>query len=112
MSDPKRPSPPPDDWTKTTPNINLPDNFGGSGSGGGEPDWAKTNYRIPVQPAANPDDFGKTITNIKPIDTAKQPDFGKTMYPGAAPQPPAGDWGATQANIKVPAADIGSAPRD
>ena len=112
MSDSNRPSPPPDDWTKTTPNINLSDGFGGNsgGSSGGDPDWAKTNYRIPVQ-QANPDDFGKTITNIKPIDTNRQ-DFGKTMYPGAAPQPPSGDWGATQANIKVPAGDIGSSPSD
>jgi len=116
VSNPNRPGPPPDDWTKTTPNINLPDNItGGSGSansGGGEPDWAKTNYRIPVQPAANPDDFGKTITNIKPIDTNRQQDFGKTMYPGAAPQPPSGDWGATQANVNIPAGDIGSSPSD
>lgn len=106
-----RPGPPPDDWTKTTPNINLPDNIsGGSGSsGGGEPDWAKTNYRIPVQ--SNPDDFGKTITNIKPIDTNRQ-DFGKTMYPGAAAQPPASEWGATQANVNIPAADVGSSPSD
>ena len=111
MSDPKDiPSPPPDDWTKTTPNVNLPNNFGGGNASGGEPDWAKTNYRIPVQ--ANPDDFGKTITNIKPIDTSRQQDFGKTMYPGAAAQPPAADWGATQANVNVPQGDFGSSPND
>lgn len=116
MSNSNKPGPPPDDWTKTTPNINLPDNItgGNSGpqsSGGPEPDWAKTNYRIPIQ-QANPDDFGKTVTNIKPIDTNRQPDFGKTMYPGAAPQPPSGDWGATQANVNVPSGDFGSNPSD
>jgi outer membrane protein OmpA-like peptidoglycan-associated protein len=114
VSNPNKPGPPPDDWTKTTPNINLPDNItGGSGNagGGGEPDWAKTNYRIPIH-QANPDDFGKTVTNIKPIDTNRQPDFGKTMYPGAAAQPPSGDWGATQANVNIPASDFGSSPSD
>ena len=105
-------NPPPDDWTKTTPNINLPGSPAQQpGSGGGEPDWAKTNYRIDIpanaQPAAKPDDFGKTVTNIKPIDTNQQ-DFGKTMYPGSASQPPPADWGATQAN--VPSRDFGSAP--
>ncbi|MBL8124086.1 MAG: OmpA family protein [Pyrinomonadaceae bacterium] len=110
MSDNKNiPGPPPDDWTKTTPNVSLPNNVTG-GSGGGEPDWAKTNYKIPSQ-AVNPDDFGKTITNIKPIETNKQ-DFGKTMYPGAAAQPPAADWGATQANANVNAGDFGASPSD
>lgn len=109
MSDNKNiPGPPPDDWTKTTPNVSLPNHITG-GSGGGEPDWAKTNYKIPNQ-AGNSDDFGKTVTNIKPIDTNKQ-DFGKTMYPGAAAQPP-GDWAATQANVNVNASDFGSAPSD
>ena len=121
MSDFKdKPSPPPDDWTKTTPNINLPGNPAGGNSGGyggGEPDWAKTNYRIDVPqappPAARPpDDFGKTAINIKPIDVNRQ-DFGKTMYPGAGGQssPPA-DWGATQANVNVNQADFGSAQSD
>ena len=105
---------PPDDWTKTTPNVNLPNSpaSGTPGSTGGEPDWAKTNYRVPVPPSAVPsDDFGKTVTNIKPIDT-NRPDFGKTMYPGAASQPPPADWGATQANVNVPSGDFGSAPSD
>lgn len=110
MSDNKNiPGPPPDDWTKTTPNVNIPSNISG-GSGSSDPDWAKTNYKIPSQ-AVNPDDYGKTVTNIKPIDTNK-PDFGKTMYPGASAQPPAADWGATQANVNVNAGDFGSAPGD
>jgi len=112
-----KPGPPPDDWTKTTPNINLPGNQSGGNSGysgGGEPDWAKTNYRIdvPQQPAARPpDDFGKTAVNIKPIDVNRQ-DFGKTMYPGAGQSSPPADWGATQANVNVNQADFGSAQSD
>jgi hypothetical protein len=109
-----KPPPPPDDWTKTTPNINLPGNPASSGSGysGGEPDWAKTNYRIDVPqsapPAARPpDDFGKTVTNIKPIDTNRQ-DFGKTMYPGASGAAQPADWGATQANVNIPSGDAGA----
>ena len=116
MSDFKdKPGPPPDDWTKTTPNINLPGNQPQSGGyGGGEPDWAKTNYRIdvPQAPSASKSqDFGKTITNLKPIDTDRQ-DFGKTMYPGASGGAPAADWGATQANVNIPAADFGSNQSD
>jgi len=99
---------PPDDFTKTKPNISLPSQPLAS-SGGDEPDWAKTNYKIPKQSA--PDDFGKTMTNIKPI-ASNQPDFGKTMYPGASSSPPPADWGATQANVNIPAADFGSTPSD
>lgn len=102
MSDPKNnPGPPPDDFSKTTPNINLPDD-------GGQTDWDKTNYNFPKQPQA--DEWGKTVTNIKPINTEQQ-DFGKTMYPGAKKQPEA-DWGATRANVNVPDTDFGSQPDD
>ena len=62
--------------------------------GGNEPDWAKTNYKIPNQ--ASPDDFGKTITNLKPIGSS-----------GAAAQPNQ-DWGATQANINLGDHGIGA----
>ncbi|NMS25209.1 hypothetical protein, partial [Vibrio parahaemolyticus] len=79
-----------------------------AGSSDNEPDWAKTNYKIPSQPS--PDDFGKTITNIKPIDTNKQ-DFGKTMYPGS-PSPPPADWGATAPNVNVSGADFGAGSDD
>lgn len=103
--DNKFPGPPPDDFSKTTPNVNI-------GGGADEPqyDWDKTNYNLPKQPAS--DDWGKTVTNIKPIDTSGQ-DFGKTIYPGSqgsAPQTP--DWGITSANVNVNPADIGSAPED
>ena len=77
---------------------------------GGQNDWDKTNYNFPKQPSA--DDWGKTVTNIKPIDTENQ-DFGKTFYPGSQPsQPPSGDWGVTNANVNVSPADFGSAPDD
>lgn len=106
MSDSKKvPGPPPDDFSKTTPNINLPVDSGHA-------DWDKTNYNFPRQPT--PDDWGKTITNIKPIDTGNQPDYGKTMYPGAQ-KPKAADWGVTQANVNVPNADFAAddfGPRD
>ncbi|MEO7674000.1 MAG: OmpA family protein [Pyrinomonadaceae bacterium] len=96
--------PPPDDFSKTTPNINMtPDD-------GGQNDWDKTNYNFPKQPAA--DDWGKTAINIKPIDTENQ-DFSKTFYPGSQPgQPQSPDWGVTNANVNVSAADFGSAPED
>jgi outer membrane protein OmpA-like peptidoglycan-associated protein len=95
-------APPPDDFSKTTPNINLPDS-----QDSGQFDWDKTNYNYPKQPAA--DDWGKTVTNIKPIDTGG--DLGKTMYPGAQPQA-SPEWGVTRANIDVSAADVGSNAED
>jgi hypothetical protein len=55
-------NPPPDDYSKTTPNINIPSRDDEAPS-----DWDKTNYKFPKQPMA--DDWGKTVTNIKPIDT-------------------------------------------
>ncbi|HXF43459.1 MAG TPA: hypothetical protein VNK26_06935, partial [Pyrinomonadaceae bacterium] len=108
MSDYKN-NPPPDDFTKTRPNISLPQNDASNRkTPQSDADWAKTNYKIPVQPS--PDEFGKTITNIKPIDTKKS-DFGETMYPGSASPPPPADWGATQTNINA-SADFGSSSGD
>ena len=101
MSDYKN-NPPPDDFSKTTPNINLP-----STDDNGPSDWDKTNYNFPKQPAA--DDWGKTVTNIKPIDT-NQPDMSKTMYPGARKASDA-DWGAPGRSNSSDA-DFGSAPDD
>ena len=84
---------PPDDFSKTTPNIKVPQ--------ADEPanDWDKTNYNFPKQPVA--DDWGKTVTSIKPLNT-DQPDFGKTQTPGAR-QPGASDW-------EQPAKNEGYAP--
>lgn len=107
--------PPPDDFSKTTPNINF-----GGGSDEPQNDWDKTNYNYPKQPVA--DDWGRTVTNIKPIDTdnnqgdfGNQNDFGKTFYPGspaanAIPRSP--EWGMTEANVRVNPADVGSSPED
>ncbi len=101
MSD-SRNNPPPDDWEKTRPNINIPESTDSAA-----PDWDKTNYNYPKQPEA--DEWGKTVMNIKPIDTSRQ-DLGKTIYPGAQSQPNA-DWANTQANVNVPDTDFG-APSD
>ncbi|MGH9947829.1 MAG: OmpA family protein [Pyrinomonadaceae bacterium] len=100
MSD-SRNNPPPDDWEKTRPNIDIPDRDSFETS-----DWDKTNYNFPKQPAA--DEWGKTMMNIKPIDTGRQ-DFGKTMFPGAAKQPDS-DWGASHAASDVPDTDFGNVP--
>lgn len=94
--------PPPDDFSKTTPNIRLPEND--------EPksDWDKTNYNYPKQP--EPDEWGKTVTNLRPIETGGQ-DFDKTFYPGTqAPSTP--EWGMTETDIKVNAADLGGRSDD
>lgn len=56
------------------------------------------------------DDWGKTVTNIKPIDTDRQ-EFGKSPYPGAREVPNA-DWGVTNAQIDLSQADFGSGSDD
>lgn len=107
MSDDKKipPVPPPDDFTKTTPNIAKPQVD--------EPaEWEKTQYgsKFSAPPA---DEWGKTVTNLKPI--GKEQDMNKTFIPGqpasrssqsAEPQKPAEpNYGATQPFIKLPDAD-------
>lgn len=103
--DNKFPGPPPDDFSKTTPNINI----GGGGADEEKYDWDKTNYNFPKQPTG--DDWGKTVTNIRPIDTSGE-DFGKTMLPGSQQAPQTPDWGLTAANVRVNSADIGSTPEE
>lgn len=94
--------PPPDDFSKTTPNISVPD------ADEPTPDWDKTNYNFPKQP--EPDEWGKTVTNLRPIETGGQ-EMDKTFYPGSqAPSTP--EWGMTAANINVNAADFGTRPDD
>ena len=56
-------------------------------------DWGKTNYNYPKQPAA--EDWGKTVTNIRPIDTDAH-DFNKTFIPGGQ-RSSAPEWGMTEA---------------
>lgn len=98
--------PPPDDFSKTVPNINLPQS-------GNSPqnDWEKTNYNFPAQPKS--DDWGNTVINVKPIDTDEQ-DFNKTYLPSASnknnQQTP--DWGVTQQNIDLSDTDFGGNQRN
>lgn len=105
MSDSKNiPSLPPDDFSKTTPNINLPKDRLPPTSG-----WEKTNYNFQAQPPA--DDWGNTVANIRPIETDDS-DFGKTYLPGSQKQSPPADWGMTAANINLTDADFGSNQRN
>lgn len=92
------PGPPPDDFSKTVPNVKLPDDIGAV-------DWDKTNYNIPRQPAG--DEWGKTVTNIRPIDTSGQQDYGRND-PGSRNVPDA-DWGETRPDVRVPDTDFGDA---
>jgi outer membrane protein OmpA-like peptidoglycan-associated protein len=98
----KIPPPPPDDFSKTTPNIRLPERDAPAS------DWDAPDPRYARQPA--PDEWGKTVTNLRPIDTEHQ-DMNKTFYPGSkAPSTP--EWGMTEPNINVNAADLGTRPED
>lgn len=84
--------PPPDDFSKTTPNIPVPRDAVSN-------DWEKTNYNQQFAPQPPADDWGKTAPNINiPPD---EPDFNKTYLPGSrnAKTP---DWGVTEGNIKIP----------
>lgn len=90
-SDKKPKIPPPDDFSKTTPNININNDDDSSG-------WDKTNYNIPVETPA--DDWGKTVINYDVSsheDSAD--DLNSTHYSNNSPKEP--DWGMTQANINV-----------
>ncbi|MGH7783039.1 MAG: OmpA family protein, partial [Candidatus Binatia bacterium] len=107
MSDSNKPgAPPPDDFSKTTPNVNLPGDSSADSSG--HSDWNKTNYNMPKQPPS--DEWGKTVANIKPIDTGGD-DFGKTFFPGAK-SPSTPEWGMTEARVNVSGADFGTKPED
>ncbi len=98
MSDPKKiPSLPPDDFSKTTPNIPRADDFESS-------DWEKTNYNSKFAPQPPADDWGKTVANIPPIKD--EPDFNKTYMPSGQ-NPKNADWGVTDGNIKLPNHDFG-----
>lgn len=109
MSDSKKvpKPPPPDDFSKTTPNVRVPkeeDDFSS--------DWEKTNYGFSPQPPA--DDWGKTVANYN-IPSQKdededEPDFSKTYLPSNQPKA-SDDWGMTKANIEIPA-DFGNKPED
>lgn len=88
VNDSDIPKPPPEDFSKTTPNVN-------------KADWGKTNYKYPAQPPS--DDWGNTVANVRRDDM----DFGKTFTPGAD-NPKMPDWGITQGNIRLPNDDFGA----
>jgi outer membrane protein OmpA-like peptidoglycan-associated protein len=97
VSDSKKIPPlPPDDFSKTTPNIPRLDDAGPGG-------WEKTNYNSNFAPQPPADDWGKTVANIQPIKN--EPDFNKTYMPSAQ-NPKQGDWGA-DANNRFPNQDFG-----
>lgn len=103
MSDSNRPpKPPPDDFSKTTPNINLPKDNAAEG------DWSKTNYKYPAQPPA--DDWGNTVANVRPFDNDDEDDFGgafdRTGSSSNSPKVP--DWGITRADINLREDDFGA----
>jgi outer membrane protein OmpA-like peptidoglycan-associated protein len=104
--DKKIPSPPPpEDWSKTTPNVNVPSSEREQDSSG----WDKTNYRTPPQPSS--DEWGKTVANIKPIDTGGgPPDFDKTFFPGGQ-KPSVPEWGMTEARVDLSNTDFGGAAK-
>lgn len=101
---------PPDDFSATVPNINIPhQDFSDHENEGGN-DWEKTNYNFSVKESKS-EDWSKTAYNIPTAGSASAPpptDFDKTFTPGTQPPPPANnyqkdaDWGMTQANIKIP----------
>jgi outer membrane protein OmpA-like peptidoglycan-associated protein len=95
VSDSKNPPkpPPPDDFSKTTPNIPVsPDDA--------PTDWEKTNYNQNFAPQPTTDDWGKTVANYNE-PPADEPDFNKTYLPGAQ-NAKTSDWGMTQGNIELP----------
>jgi outer membrane protein OmpA-like peptidoglycan-associated protein len=106
--DKKVPSPPPPDYfSKTTPNIDTSRRSPDVGN-----DWDKTNYNMPRQPKA--DDWGHTVANIKPIDTSGSPhDMDKTFFPGSGGQKPSvPEWGMTEARVDMANADFGGQPNE
>ena len=103
MSDSKKyPSLPPDDFSKTTPNIPRADEMESS-------DWEKTNYNAKFAPQPPADDWGKTVSNIPPVKN--EPDFNQTYMPSAQ-NPKTPDWGVTDTNIKLPNHDFSNEQQD
>lgn len=101
MSDSKKvpKPPPPDDFSKTTPNINIPkEDLKG--------DWDKSaDYNYPAQPSS--EDWGNTVD----FNRNNISDFGNTFQPSNQPKA-SDDWGITQANINFSDGDFGSKPED
>lgn len=92
-SDKKPKVPPPDDFSKTTPNVNISDDDSS--------EWDKTSFNVPAETPA--DDWGKTVINYDVSgdddDGDDESGFGDSRYSNNSPKEP--DWGMTQANIDV-----------
>lgn len=103
--------PPPDDFSETVPNINLPKDIDK------QADWEKTNYsggNYAPQPPA--DDWGKTVANYNiPPQEKNEQNFKETYFPAKNQNQNQSqnndDWAMTQANIKLPP-DFGSKQED
>ncbi|HUF05530.1 MAG TPA: OmpA family protein [Aridibacter sp.] len=93
MSDSKKPpkTPPPDDHSRTTPNIDIPDDD--------SENWDKTSRSIASDAPA--DDWGKTVINYNSSveDKGSEDDYQDTYKGSESAEQP--DWGMTQANVNL-----------
>lgn len=83
--------PPPDDFSKTTPNINFDEE---------ESDWGSTPQSS--TPSDTPaDDWGKTVINYNvAAEHDERKSFGEEQHPSpSSPKQP--DWGMTQQNVNL-----------
>lgn len=83
--------PPPDDFSKTTPNINF------DGEDTDAADWEKTRIGVPSEAPA--DDWGKTVINYDISANKNESDPNQNRYENNSPKEP--DWGMTQAHIDI-----------
>ena len=113
---------PPDDFSKTTPNIRIPREDLPPPREDFSNDWEKTNYNYSSKQPSFNDDWEKTSHNknvprnqpnddwSKTVIPGQQKsgndDWGKTMAPGRQPRETT-DWGATQGNINFSDDDFG-----
>jgi outer membrane protein OmpA-like peptidoglycan-associated protein len=115
---------PPDDFSKTTPNIRIPREDLPPPREDFSNDWEKTNYNYSPKQSPPVDDWEKTSHNInaprhqpnddwgktfipgqKSNNSNNNDDWGKTMAPGR--QPNNTNWGATQNSINFNQDDFG-----
>lgn len=93
MSDSKKNPklPPPDDFARTSPNIDvsMDDDLA---------DWEKTQVNKPSDAPA--DDWGKTVINYNASGKDSEEEFGATQYNSSA-DPSEPEWGMTQANVNL-----------
>ncbi len=82
--------PPPDDFSKTTPNIPIDDE---------DSDWANTSSGTPSESPA--DDWGKTVINYNVAEEHDDaPSYGEEHHPSPdTPKQP--EWGMTQPNVNL-----------